>query len=170
MALHGGEPLTEKEGLFGEAISFISQLSQLPVNKGLIMSNVVKEVLTGEHRYGAEEIELTLSPADEALLNDVFALLMEKAGDADFGTDALAAGLAMSQPTLYRKVQAATGFSPNSLIRWWRLQLAKSMLRRDNASVAQIAYACGFNSPSYFTKCFREAYGILPVQFMEAGR
>lgn len=168
IALHGGEPLSEKDELFGDTLSFIRNICQLPVNKGLVISSVVKDVLTDEHLHDMAEMELTLSPADEVLLTEVFGILSERATDADFGTDALAAGMAMSQPTLYRKVLTASGLSPNNLIRWWRLQLAKTLLRRQNASIGQIAFACGFNSPSYFTKCFREAFGLLPVQYMEA--
>ena len=68
----------------------------------------------------------------------------------------------LSRVQLYRKVKALTGSTPVDLIRKARLARARHLLQTTGKSISEVAYTVGFSAPSYFTKCFKEEYGMLP--------
>ena len=82
--------------------------------------------------------------------------------DSDLSVDDLAADMNLSRVQLYRKVKAVTGSSPVELLRTARLKRAYQILLTTDKSVSEVAYAVGFTAPSYFTKCFKEEYGMVP--------
>ena len=82
--------------------------------------------------------------------------------DSDLSVDDLAADMNLSRVQLYRKVKAVTGSSPVELLRTARLNRAYQLLLTTDKSVSEVAYAVGFTAPSYFTKCFKEEYGMVP--------
>ena len=59
-----------------------------------------------------------------------------------------------------------TGKSPNSIIKEYRLKEALILLRKKEGNISEIAFASGFSSPSYFTKCFKKKYGLLPAVYL----
>ena len=77
--------------------------------------------------------------------------------------DDLGDEMGLSRVQLYRKVKALTGQSPVELLRQIRLQRAYALLGSTTKTVAEIAFEVGFNTPGYFSKCFREQYGKLPM-------
>ena len=77
--------------------------------------------------------------------------------------DELGEQMGMSRVQLYRRVKAITGSSPVELLRQMRLQQAYVLLCNSTKTVSEIAYEVGFNTPGYFSKCFREQYGKLPM-------
>ena len=81
--------------------------------------------------------------------------------------DDLGEELGLHRVQLYRKVKALTGLSPVELLRQMRLQQAYVLLGSTTKTVAEIAYEVGFNTPGYFSKCFREQYGKLPTDLRE---
>jgi DNA-binding response OmpR family regulator len=107
--------------------------------------------------------DVTLS---DAFLATLYGILDEHLDDSDFGVDELAAQIGMSRASLYRKIKAVTDLPVNELIRNYRLKRATHYLRRGQ-SVAETAYLVGFESPSYFTKCFRDLYQLTPSEFAE---
>ena len=82
--------------------------------------------------------------------------------DSDLSVDDLAADMNLSRVQLYRKVKAISGASPVELLRTARLNRAYQLLLTTDMSVSEVAYAVGFTAPSYFTKCFKEEYGMVP--------
>lgn len=82
--------------------------------------------------------------------------------DSDVSVEELAADMSLSRVQLYRKVKAVTGSSPVELLRTARLKRAYQLLLTTDMSVSEVAYAVGFTAPSYFTKCFKEEYGMVP--------
>ena len=82
--------------------------------------------------------------------------------DSDLSVDDLAADMNLSRVQLYRKVKAISGASPVELLRTARLNRAYQLLLTTDKSVSEVAYAVGFTAPSYFTKCFKEEYGMVP--------
>ena len=71
----------------------------------------------------------------------------------------------MSRMNLYRKLQSLTGQTPSEFIRAIRLKKGAQMLVSGVASVAEVADRVGFSTPSYFSKCFKEMFGVLPTQY-----
>jgi ABC-type sugar transport system substrate-binding protein/AraC-like DNA-binding protein len=82
--------------------------------------------------------------------------------DSELGVEELASEMNLSRVQLYRKVKAITGASPVELLRTARLKRGYQMLMTTDMSISEVAYKVGFTAPSYFTKCFKDEYGILP--------
>jgi AraC-like DNA-binding protein len=82
--------------------------------------------------------------------------------NSELSVEDLAADMNLSRVQLYRKVKSVTGSTPVELLRTARLNRAYRMLMTTDRSVSEIAYQVGFTAPSYFTKCFKESYGMLP--------
>lgn len=87
-----------------------------------------------------------------------------KLDDADLNVDHLCKTMAMSRSTLNRKLKSLLDISPNDLIRQYRLQKA-SQLISSGLDISSAAYQVGFSSPSYFSQCFKEQYGITPSEY-----
>jgi len=77
--------------------------------------------------------------------------------------------LGISRTQLHRKLKALTGHSVNQLVRNMRLQRALALLQHSGQSIAEVGYAVGFSSPSYFTERFREHYGYPPSEAVRPG-
>ena len=82
--------------------------------------------------------------------------------NSELSVEDLASDMNLSRVQLYRKVKSVTGSTPVELLRTARLNRAYRLLMTTDRSVSEIAYQVGFTAPSYFTKCFKEAYGMLP--------
>ena len=63
---------------------------------------------------------------------------------------------------MYRKVRAVSEMTPNELLQNMRLARADELLKSSELTIAEVAYSVGFASPSYFTRCYREKYGVPP--------
>jgi signal transduction histidine kinase/ABC-type sugar transport system substrate-binding protein/DNA-binding response OmpR family regulator len=79
--------------------------------------------------------------------------------DSELSVETLGAQLGLSRVQMYRKIKALTTYSPVELIRTARLKKAYRLIETTDMTIAEIAYAVGFASPSYFAKCFKECYG-----------
>ena len=99
---------------------------------------------------------------DARFLEQLRQHVQEQIGNSDFGVEELAAQMGVSRVQLYRKVKQQTGRTPVDIIRLSRLNRSKVLLQSSDLSVSEIAYQVGFTAPSYFTKCFKDEFGILP--------
>jgi AraC-like DNA-binding protein len=68
---------------------------------------------------------------------------------------------------LHRKLKALTDQSTGEFIKHFRLEKAKQLLVIKGAQVSQVAYDCGFNNVSHFSKSFKDHTGTTPSEFME---
>lgn len=82
--------------------------------------------------------------------------------EPDYNVEAMAADMNLSRVQFYRKVKALTGQTPVELLRTARLRRAEQLLRTTSQNVSEVAYQCGFSSPSYFSKCYKQLFGRLP--------
>jgi AraC-like DNA-binding protein len=73
----------------------------------------------------------------------------------------------MSRASFYRKVKGVLNLTPNEYLRVKRLKHAAEILRDGDVKVNEVSFMVGFNSPSYFAKCFQQQFGILPKDFQE---
>ena len=106
--------------------------------------------------------EENLSSADKDFVARLRLIIQHNMGYSEFGVEAIGREMGFSRVQLYRKVKAVMGISVVDLLRKSRLQRAKSLLEQTDKGVAEIAYEVGFSSPSYFTKCFKDEYEMLP--------
>ena len=101
--------------------------------------------------------------ADTSIFITRFKEVVEsRMADSDVSVEDLAADMNLSRVQLYRKVKAISGSSPVELLRTARLNRGYQLLLTSDLSISEVAYQVGFTAPSYFTKCFKEEYGILP--------
>ena len=109
--------------------------------------------------------DITVESVEERFLKKVKDTIETHLGDPDFGVENLADEVAMSHIQVYRKLKALTGQSPNELIRNMRIDRAASLIRQRAGNVSEIAYQVGFNSMSYFAKCFKDKFKVTPSEF-----
>lgn len=103
-----------------------------------------------------------LSRADKNFITKLHDIIERNMADSDFGVESIGEEIGLSRVQLYRKVKALTGVSVVDLLRKSRLQRSKKLLEETDKSISEIAYEVGFSSPSYFTKCFKDEYDMLP--------
>ncbi len=108
--------------------------------------------------------EVKADSMDSLFLQKVREAVEANLDDETFSVVELGNQIGMSRSQLHRKLTALTGYSPNEVIRNMRLERAKQLLDKKAATVSEIAYLCGFNSPAYFSKCFKEYFGTTPAE------
>lgn len=117
---------------------------------------------TKEHTADSSADEKPSVVAESAFLARFREVVEARMEDSEVSVDDLAAKMNLSRVQLYRKVKSITGSSPVELLRTTRLKRAYQMLLTTDKSVSEVAYAVGFTAPSYFSKCFKEEYGMVP--------
>lgn len=105
--------------------------------------------------------------ADELFLQKLVSMVEAHLSDTDFTVESLQRELGISRMQLHRKLKALTDKSATEFIRTIRLRIAAEKLQAGQDNVSQIAYQVGFNSLSYFTKCFKEQFGVIPSGYAE---
>jgi YesN/AraC family two-component response regulator len=114
-----------------------------------------------EVRAGATGI----APTDQAYVARVREAIQRRLADPDFGVGELADAVSQDRSQLFRRVKQLFGESPSDLIRRMRVEEGKRLLTEGAATVTDVAYAVGFNSLSYFCRCFQDAYGSTPAAY-----
>ena len=121
-----------------------------------------------QQRYAgldAKPVETEPATPEAAFLHRLIQVVEENIDNTDFSAAQLYIAAHMSQPQLYRKLMALTGKSPTLFIRSIRMRKAAALLRNTDMPVSQIAWATGFNDPNYFSRLFKEEFGMTPVEF-----
>ena len=108
---------------------------------------------------------LDYQSADEEFLNNAMQCVERHIQESDFDTVQMASDLHISRSTLSRKCKVITGCTPLEFIRNIKLKYACSLLKKKAISISEVAYATGFSSPKYFTKCFKEEFGMTPTEY-----
>ena len=127
----------------------------------------LRELFASEPHPIAPE-KITVTSLDQKFIEDTIALLEKRFSDPDFGVSQMQEELGMSKTQLHRKLRALTNEAPGELLRNFRLKRAAQLIRQNSNTVTQIAFEVGFNNPSYFTKCFRELYGMTPSAYQDS--
>ena len=117
---------------------------------------------TKEHTADNSADEKPSVVAESAFLARFREVVEARMEDSEVSVDDLAAEMSLSRVQLYRKIKTITGSSPVELLRSTSLKRAYQMLLTTDKSVSEVAYAVGFTAPSYFSKCFKEEYGMVP--------
>jgi AraC-like DNA-binding protein len=167
LALNAGEPVEKSNKLFGDTIQFAMNMCSIAGNFQIAVASSVKELLSNDFFQTKRKNFLTLTPQDESLLKLLFNKLEESWQNADFDISDYCKATAMSTSQLYRKTISLTGLSPNALLKEFRLQKAKELMKKRYYNIAQITFDSGFTSASYFTKCFKKKYGLLPMAYID---
>lgn len=168
MALVTGKPVDETgSDFFGEAQERLQMLCRLGGNQTVHVDTDTEALLQNNFNKPDSEKEIVklVSDGDFTLFATLRRTLEHQISNADFKSEDLNRLLGLSKAQAYRKIKALTGMSPNILIREIRLRKSLEALKENNRTVAEIAYELGFNSPTYFTRVFRNRYKVLPTTF-----
>ena len=116
-----------------------------------------------KHSLPETEIEeSSMDDKDKAFIKKLHEIIQSNLSNSDCSVEDIGRKVGLSRVQLYRKVKALTGTSVVDLLRKARLAKAHRLLESNGKNISEVAYEVGFTSPSYFTKCFKEEFGILP--------
>lgn len=121
---------------------------------------LLRSLFSGDKAEAAEEERLCSQ--DKTFVTRLREIIQQHLADSDFSVERLGEEIGLSRVQLYRKVKVLTGKTPVELLRKARLMKARTMVTTTDRSIAEIAYATGFTSPSYFNKCFKDEFGVSP--------
>jgi signal transduction histidine kinase/ligand-binding sensor domain-containing protein/DNA-binding response OmpR family regulator len=108
----------------------------------------------------------SLPELSDNFLVKVCDIVKSNLSDSEYSVEQFCQDMGLSQPQLYRKLMALTGHSPSEFIRNTRLRTAAEMFQHGETNVSTVLYAVGFNTPSHFSRSFRELYGVNPSDYI----
>ena len=111
------------------------------------------------------EPQQQLSKVDQTLLNSINDIIQSHISDPQLSVAMMADQLQLSPSTLYRKLKALTGSSPNQYIRKRRLRNSIRLMTEERRNVSQAAYESGFSDLAYFRECFKAEMGMSATEF-----
>lgn len=133
--------------------------------------NLIKQRKLLREKYSKNFFNYTehdeLTDADQKFVQNAFNIINKHLPDPDFSVEGFSREIAFSRYQLHRKIKALTNLSISAFIRSIRLKHAEQMLSAHTGNVSEIAYECGFNNLSYFSRCFKEMYGVSPAEYMQ---
>jgi len=109
-----------------------------------------------------DEIGNLSNETDKSFLKQLRKIIQENLSNSDLSVEQIGDEIGLSRVQLYRKVKALTGYSPVEILRKARLTRARHLLQTTERTVSEIAYAVGFSTPSYFSKCYKDEFGENP--------
>lgn len=114
-----------------------------------------------------EPAPLQITSLDEQLIEKAVNYVEANMERPELTVEELSAALGMSRVHLYKRIKELTGKAPIEFIRVMRLKRAAQLLRESQLNVSEIAYRCGFNHPKYFSRYFKEEFGVLPSVYQD---
>ena len=141
---------------------FHSKVLLARIENLLKQRKLLKHLFQGSKEAEQEIAESHLEDRDKQFLKQLHSIIQKNLSDSEFGVEDIGKQIGLSRVQLYRKVKAMTGSSVVDLLRKARLAKARRLLESRSMSVSEVAYDVGFSAPSYFTKCFKDEYGMLP--------
>lgn len=116
---------------------------------------------------GADDEARDEADPDSRFMADFGRVVRERMSDSSLSVETISSVLGLSRVQMYRKVKQLTGQSPVEIIRVTRLKKAEQLLKATRMTVSEISYDVGFSSPSYFSKCFKDYFGVQPGEMRE---
>ena len=155
---------------------YLYYLGKESIRRERVVNNLWNMDVTPTPPVVEEHLEEPKTPAEETAQKEeektkdkepLFIIQFKKVVEAnlansDLSVDDLAANMNLSRVQLYRKVKAITGSTPVELLRTARLNRGYQLLLKSDKTVSEVAYEVGFSAPSYFTKCFKDEFGVSP--------
>ncbi len=167
MALSAGVPVSGKGAFFEETIKLAERMCNNAKSE-IVVSKEVKELYKSENLnvfFDNEQVS-TLSYPNEKFLNQLIDYTETIWNNPELKVDDFSKQLGFSKSQLYRQMMSVTGHSPNNFLKEYRLNEALKLLSKQERNVSEIAFETGFNSVSYFSKCFQNRYGLLPSDYL----
>ncbi|SHJ85679.1 Signal transduction histidine kinase [Maribacter aquivivus] len=159
----------EIEGLKTGADAYIRKPFDLEMLE-LKLANILKDREELRKRFNREITlqpnEVTVTSSDETFLQNAIEIVEKHMMNSEFSVEMLVKEMNMSRSNLYLKIKELTGLSSSEFIRNIRLKRAVQLLEKSDLSVKEIMYMTGFNTASYFSKCFKKQFGVIPSKYI----
>ncbi len=167
IGLSSGVPVIKDKSFFEETVQTAERICNITDN-GIIVTSQVKDLYKSENSnvFVDGEIVLALTFDDEKFINYLMDYTEKSWRNTELQVEDFGKALGYSKSQLYRKMIALTGKSPNIFLKEYRLHRALKLLIKHSDNISEVAFDTGFNSPSYFTKCFNKRYGLGPSEYM----
>lgn len=156
------------EGTESGADAYITK----PFSPQLLMARILqllnqREILRQKFGKVPQEIRSAMlrNEQDSLFVKRLDSIVYSRLGEQDLSVDKVAGLLHLGRTIFYKKVRGTTGYTPNEYIRVIRLRKAAELLKEGEKNVSEVAYAVGFDNPYYFSKCFKEQFGMPPSQY-----
>lgn len=117
--------------------------------------------------FSLEPSEITVTSTDECLMKRLLSIMEENLSNPDFDVESLSREIGMSRVNLHRKLKALIDQAPNEFIRTFRLKRAAYLLTQNYGNISEVAFNLGFNSLTYFSRSFKQYYGVKPSDFVQ---
>jgi AraC-like DNA-binding protein len=171
IGLSAGVPVTKKQLIFEDTIKLAERIASL-VKGEIVVSAEVKELYKSENAntFIKGKGITTLMEPDEKFITLLMDYTDKVWNDANLKVDHFCKPLGRSKSQLYRKMILLTGQSPNTFIKDYRLKEALKCIQKRVGNISEIAFTTGFSSPSYFTKCFKKKFGLIPADYFNSLR
>lgn len=167
IAVAGGVPVDASGSFFGETLNHCDAVLHFLKSSGIYIDQSVFS-RSGREWSKKDKVEIfALTHREAQFVKDLYGTLKQEGLNAGFNVKMLLKYMSFSQSQMYRQCVKLTGLSPNALLRKYRLTSSLKLLRSAELSIAEIAYTTGFNNPNYFSKCFKEHYGLSPLEYRE---
>ncbi|MDJ0645474.1 MAG: DUF4242 domain-containing protein [Flavobacteriaceae bacterium] len=168
LGLNAGMPVDKSKDLFGDTVKMAKYLCMIGGDNQIMMASIIREIYKedGKNNIHNKNNFKWIDPIDENFVQQLFDILSEHYQNPQFHIEQFCKEMSMSKSKLYRKCTSLTRFSPNSLLREYRLLKSLDLLRTGR-NISQTMFDCGFNSPSYFTKCFQKRFDIQPLTYLK---
>ncbi len=168
IGISAGIPVTAKESIFETSIQEANYLSYV-TNGKIIVSPEVEDLYEHETQSNPIKIRgvIALNTTDMEFLIRLFEYTEKVWTNSNITVVDYYKNLGYSKSKLYRTMMSIMGQSPNYFLRDYRLNKALELLDRHLSNISEIADQTGFSSPSYFSKCFQDTYGILPSTYVK---
>lgn len=144
------------------------RINALLANRKKMIEKIQAEVSLQTNTESETQTALHLSNPDQAFITRATEIVMQHLADGDYNREAFAKDMAMGESTLYNKVKATTGQTVIAFITSIRLKEAQRIIQSNpNILISDVATQVGFNTPKYFSKCFKKEFGVFPKEYAE---
>lgn len=160
----------ELQGLRTGADAYVVKPFKLDILRAQLM-NIYLQRERLKQRFRQEVLlqpeDITVTTADEEFLKRAVSIIEDHMSDSDFNVEALVKEMYLSRSKLYLKLKALTGQSSSEFIRTIRLKRAIQLLEKSDYTIKEIMFMTGFNTASYFSKCFKNQFGVVPSEYLK---
>ena len=144
------------------------RINALLANRKKMIEKIESEVSLQASSEAEAQQEVHLSNPEQAFVTRAKETIMQHLSDADYDREAFAKDMAMGESTLYNKVKATTGQTVIAFITSIRMKEAQRIIQSNpNILISEVAIQVGFNTPKYFSKCFKKEFGVFPKEYAE---
>jgi AraC-like DNA-binding protein len=169
IGLASGMPVAASKTFFEDTTKLANRLCFIN-HSNIVLSTEVQNLFVTEKINAYFDVDkiYVLPFSEEFFLNTLIDFIEKEWDNPELKVEDFDIPFGMSRTQVYRKVMQLTGKSPNSFLKEYRLNRALEKINKNLNTISEIAYETGFNSLSYFSKCFSKRYDLLPTEYIKS--